>query len=210
MIFAIRLHSRRTLNESMEGFIIDERCYNGDMNGMDTLVGVTATAIVNSDIPATAKKALLRLNNDHNLQSRMNEDGHFAVLNVKENRPPNVIDFDSDANANHTNYHATPMANLTGTTENMTMRNSTADMEQSRSISLIQKLRQSAFRRKMMHTSDDMMDHHPHDHTSSASSSSYSTTTTKIIPIPNSTIHNTSDDETTNRPSPEKFNAAAR
>ena len=98
----------------------------------------TCTAIVNSDLPSTAKRVLLRMGNS--AEKKRNDidtsPGTNTFSSDKENHLQNVIhSYHSDHSQNNNN--------------NKNASSTPADMEQSRSVSLIQKLRQSAFRRKM-------------------------------------------------------------
>ncbi len=148
----------------------------------------------------TTKRVVLRLGNDHQMHqferieleegkiatgSTLNDSNNFSE---KENEQPNhkphsYHDHDDDDDYK-VRPHTTPIGTLTA------MTTSTADLEQHRSISLLQKLRQSAFSRKMNANQSHVGIDPPHPLYSNHSVSSFTTT---------SFIHH---DESLVRPSP--------
>ena len=152
----------------------------------DRLLPITSTT-------TATKRVELRLGNDHQIHQfeRIElEEGKIArtqndstCSSEKENEQPNHKphsdhdQLDDEIDDDKVRPHTTPIASLTAMTTS-----TAADLEQHRSRSLLQKLRQSAFSRKMNANPSHVGIDPPHSHHHhSVLSSSFTTTTTSSI-----------------------------
>jgi hypothetical protein len=165
---------------------IRKQSNNNNNNDDERMV---STTIVDSDIPLSAKRVLLRLG-DYEERNGIDNDMNYIFPTEKFDATENTDYISVNDDTRQHEEESNDLNNNGNVTVNTPIA---ADIEQSRSMSLIQKLRQSAFQRKMnsntiFHETTGMVDSESMEHNFSTSISPTSVRDRTLSPLPRSIL----------------------